>query len=353
MKKIFFILPTLDCGGADRVTVTFAKGLNKAEFEPMIINIGKNEGELKESITGNLPLISLGKRNVSHSFFHLFELIKREKPDFLFSSRSHVSIIILLLGLFFKKLKIIIRVPNMPSNKIYASIKSKVVRYLEILLYKNAYKVISQTEEMKKEINEQYNINLEKIVTLTNPLDTELILSKLHNSINPFTVRNAINYVAVGNVCYRKGFDVLINAFKLLIIEHQNAHLYIIGRNESKYAQDLIMNVKKMQLEDNIHFLGFSSNPYVYMNYCDAFVLSSRMEGLPNVLLEAGYLNKPMVSTRCVPYVDKLVQNGVNGYTVEIENIEQMHLALKKVISIKFNNIENSDNYTNLEQIFN
>ena len=65
------------------------------------------------------------------------------------------------------------------------------------------------------------------------------------------------------------------------------------------------------------------------------------------------YLNKPIVATRCVPYIEKVVHNGVNGYTVEIENIEQMHRALKKVISIKYKNIEKIDNYTNLKPIFN
>lgn len=338
MKKIFFILPSLECGGAERVTITFAKSLNQNDFSPILINLGSNEGALKESVPNYLPIISLNKKNISRSFIALLKILMKEKPDFIFSSINDISVLLLIIGLFLRKLKIIVRVPTMPSNHLYCDVKSKIIRSLEELLFKRADKIISQTDEMKKEIFETYKISSNRITTIINPLDIDYIHTKLKSSISPFPDnRNQINYLAVGNVSFAKGIDTLTTAFHQFTRIYQNAHLYIIGSYESNYAQNLIIQIKSKKLEENIHFLGFKTNPYIYMKYCDVFVLSSRMEGLPNVLLEASYLKKPIISTMCIPYVEKIVKNGLNGFTIEADNADQMYHALKKILLIKEN----------------
>lgn len=334
MKKVFFIIPNLDCGGAERVTITFAKHLNKFNFSPTIINIGSDEGQLKESMN-ELPIITLGKKSVFSSLILLLRILRKEKPDFIFSSLDNVSVLLLLISFLFRGSKIIVRVPTMPGNKLDDRIKEKIVRSLGIWLFRNAYRVISQTDEMKKEVLQKYNVQSEKIITINNPLDIDYMHSKLEYSENPFQKENTLNFITVGNISYAKGIDILIKAFSRFVIEHDNVQLYIIGRKESLYARKLIKIVKDTRMDVNVHFLGFRTNPFLYMKFCDAFILSSRMEGLPNVLLEANYLNKPIISTRCVPYVEKIISDGKNGFIVENENVDQMHLALKKILTIK------------------
>lgn len=356
MKKVFFIIPSLECGGAERVTITFAKNLNPDNFSPVLINIGYDEGALRESIPRHLPIISLRKKNISGSFIALFKILKRERPDFIFSSINDISVLLLIIGFFLRKIKIIVRIPTMPGNKLYKDIKSRIVRSLEILLFKRADKIISQTEEMKKEIFETYRVGLSRITTIINPLDIEFIHTKLKSSVNPFPNDcDQLKYLAVGNVSYAKGIDVLTEAFNHFLLNYKNAHLYIIGSCESKYAKNLILQTKIKKLGNNIHFLGFKRNPYVYMKYCDVFVLSSRMEGLPNVLLEANYLNKPIISTRCVPFVEKIIQNRVNGLIVEPDNIEKLHYALREILLIKENTIpvpvDNSKSFNEFQTI--
>jgi hypothetical protein len=65
MKKVFFVIPNLECGGAERVTVTFAKHLKNHHYSPVILNIGPDKGKLQEFIAGELPIISLGRKSVS------------------------------------------------------------------------------------------------------------------------------------------------------------------------------------------------------------------------------------------------------------------------------------------------
>jgi glycosyltransferase involved in cell wall biosynthesis len=240
----------------------------------------------------------------------------------------------------------------MPSNKLYFNYKSKIISMFLTILYKRAYKIIAQTEEMETEIIDSYKVKKGKVFTITNPVDKDLIASKLKNLNYPFPERNVINYVAVGNVHFAKGYDTLIKAFKKLTEDISNVHLYIIGRDDSEYSRYLKKMVIDIHLESKIHFLGFESNPYVYMKFCDAYVLSSRMEGLPNALLEAAYLNKPIVTTKCVPIVERIVKEAINGYIVDVDNIEQMHFALINVL--KIHNIKNQiqDSSENLKSIF-
>jgi glycosyltransferase involved in cell wall biosynthesis len=337
MKKVFFVIPNLECGGAERVTVTFAKHLKNHHYSPVILNIGPDKGKLQEFIAGELPIISLGRKSVSSSMVIVIKLLIREKPDFVFSSFNYVSVWLLLINFFIRNLKIIVRVPTMPSNILDHQTKTKIVRSLQAFLFQNAYRIISQTDEMEKEVLEKYGVSSEKIITINNPLDFEYIHSRLEDSANPFQQKNTINFLTVGNISFAKGIDILVKAFGRFDREFKNAHLHIIGRNDTNYAQNLMEMVKSSD-DHNIHFLGFRSNPYIYMKYCDALIISSRMEGLPNVLLEANYLDKPIISTRCVPFVEKIISHGRNGLVIETESVEQMYQALKSILKIKSNN---------------
>ena len=71
------------------------------------------------------------------------------------------------------------------------------------------------------------------------------------------------------------------------------------------------------------------------MAHCDVFVLPSRMEGFPNVLLEAMCLNKPVVATTCLPVIQQIVKDGVNGYVCPEEDAEKMASSMTKALDLK------------------
>ena len=71
------------------------------------------------------------------------------------------------------------------------------------------------------------------------------------------------------------------------------------------------------------------------MFHSDCFVLPSRLEGLPNVLLEAMYLKRPVVASVCIPVIDRMVEEGYNGYKVKPEQPVAMAEAMEKALSLK------------------
>ena len=321
--KILFIIPAMKCGGAERVAVTFAKCLT--EHEVKFVNLGSAEDELSSWIEPNFPIISLNCRRSFGAYFPLKRLIRKENPDFIFTTHIYVSVILMLTG---KKntRKLIARFPTMPSNKLYKGLKIRIMEALERKLFRNTHTIIAQTDEMKKEICSLLNVNEENVVTIHNPIDMELIDKQTADIATPFD-KSKVNYLSVGNISPAKGYDTLITAFKLVLEKNSDAQLYILGRKETEYAQQIISTAKD---SPNIHFEGFCKNPYQYMKYCTALVLSSRMEGLPNVVLEAMYLNRPVAATTCVPIIDNLIKDGVNGYKSQPDNAESLASAMQK-----------------------
>ena len=189
---------------------------------------------------------------------------------------------------------------------------------------------------MRQEAMERYHLAENKVVTINNPIDREMVLSSAEHHDNPFT-EGEIQFLAVNNITYSKGIDVLIKAFALVRKQIPKAHLTILGRTNSDYAKEITNQVSP---SDGISFMGFKANPYPYMRYCDVFVLSSRMEGLPNVVLEAMCFDKPIAATTCVPIISQIIRDGSNGYTCKPEDASGLATCMME--SVRLKNIHNT-----------
>ncbi len=345
--KILFVIPTMKCGGAERVAVTFAKHL-KNTHDVIFVNLGQPNGELFSWIEPYFQTISLGYSRSITALRKLKRIIKETNPDFIFSTHIHVSALLMLIRKS-TNTKIIIRIPTMPSNHT-EGLKMIILEMFERKLFKKAYKIIAQTDEMKYEICNMLNVDDQKIITIHNPIDTELIDRQTADITNPFDPTKT-NYLSVGNISPAKAYDTLIDAFVKIQEKTPEAQLYILGRTEGKYAQQIIAIANG---NPNIHFEGFCDNPYRYIKFCSALVLSSRMEGLPNVVLEAMYLNRPVAATTCVPIINDLIKNGVNGYKAEPDNAESLAIAMLQAAMLQeiHNENNNESNISKINKIF-
>ena len=92
--------------------------------------------------------------------------------------------------------------------------------------------------------------------------------------------------------------------------------------------------VKHNELQGSVEFTGFKSNPYIYMKNADCFVLSSRNEGLPNVMIEALYLGTPVAAFKCIPVIERIVSEGRTGYLASKENVEELAAAMEKAVTL-------------------
>ncbi len=337
MKKVLFFSLGL-VGGAERQTVLISKMLNPQKYNIKYVLVRRSISNDLNSLENFIPtqsnIINLIWSSQVKLFYDFYNTIRTEKPDVVFCSAMHLNIRLLLLSILFPKCRFVIR------NENYLYTISKRNKILIKYLYKLADKIVTQTDEMKAEIL-NLGISSDKVYMLQNVIDTERINQNLLEN-NPYT-STVKKFVASGRFSHQKGFDILIEAFKLVIDIIPDAELYILGKNNGNCEHEynkVIQIINKYGLQNNVFCLGFQNNPYKYVKNADVFVLSSRYEGLPNVLIEALYMGIPVAATTCIPIIERIVSVGKNGYLSPPED----YIALSKAMlnSLKLGHVESN-----------
>ena len=123
--------------------------------------------------------------------------------------------------------------------------------------------------------------------------------------------------LAVGRLSEQKAFDVLIQAFSL-VRKKRPARLLILGEGEDRLALEAL--ILKLGIKQDVELMGFVQNPYAFMAHASLFVLPSRWEGLPTVLIEALYLGMPIVATDCPGGSREILRDGALGRLVPVDD---------------------------------
>ena len=332
VKEKIVVLVGSNCGGAERVSVLFAKILHQNGYQVQLLVYRKKNSSnfpLKPFIPDYLPFVEVAYTAAKLMVFDILKEIRRIKPDLVFSSISTTNNNVLLL----KKLRlincrVIIRMNTSPKR--LSNQENRVSRRL----YPLADVIISQTEEMKSEMMEVYKLPSSLITVVHNPVDTKLIDDKIKEKVDFDS--SCKHFVAVGRMNPIKDYPTMLSAFATLHQRNPNTMLHVVGKKASAEQMERIQTfLIEHDIEKSVFFEGFQSNPYKYMAAGDAFVLSSIIEGLPNALLEAMYLGVPVVTTDCFHFVNQLVKNGENGYVVSVKDVNAMADAMEKSLTIR------------------
>lgn len=328
-KKIL-VFAQSDVGGAERMSVTITKSLDRDKFKVEYYLVGDFEDErapLKQFIPDDLSVHCIGSCSSILLILKFFFILAKEKPDVVFASVLNINNKLLVLRKLFRHVKFVIRCDN------YLYTYNDKQRIIILKTYPNADIIIAQTEEMKQELIDEMHISEDKVVVLQNPVDTETINKKIQTGKIPYSDDGKVRYVASGRFAYQKGFDLLVEAFAIVKKQQLEAELYIVGRNDGgfeDYYNEVKQLIEKHGLQDSVKCVGFQNNPYVYIKYADCFVLSSRWEGLPNVMIESLYLGTPVAAFKCIPVIERIVTDGADGYLAEKENVESLAKAMMK-----------------------
>lgn len=173
-----------------------------------------------------------------------------------------------------------------------------IVNPLAKLLYNRADSVVAVSEELRKELIDEFGINENRISAITTGCDLNSINSRKHEPIEE-SIRTRLKekrvVCNVGRMSYPKGQWHLIRAFKSVKESVPNAVLILAGEGElEKYLRDII---ERLDLAEDVILLGHTDNVYKYLNISDVFVFPSLLEGFPNALAEALCVGIPCVAT--------------------------------------------------------
>lgn len=320
--SVMFILPDLETGGAERIVTTIANHLSRDRFDIKILLLRKQGGYLS-LIKKDVEIIDLNIERIRNSLKPILSQIYRRKPDIVFSGFGEVNAYLSLFIKLFPKIKFIARETNVVSEHV----TRKEIKFF-YNFYNNYQKIIAQSDDMMNDLVDNFNIKKHKITKINNPVDFEFINEKLLISIKPESFKyNYKNVVAIGNLSARKGFDNLLKVFSRL--KNENIILHILGDGKDR---ELLHQMKDFLGLKKVIFHGRQENPYQFLKFADLFILSSRYEGFPNVLLEAGACGTYSLANNCRGGINEIIQDKVNGEISDIENHEDFSQKIMQIL---------------------
>ncbi len=338
-----FVLPAdLIGGGAQQVLFTIINYFITQGKNCTVVFLVKKKHHGWESIEDKCTIVYLNNTSVYKGFFSAAKYIRALKKSYhIKHAISSQSLINGLLG-FLKFIKILkhTKLVLRESTSIFLRFKG-----FKLLLYKTAYVIgyrqadliICQTDLMKQQLLEAlpWLKKKDSIVVIPNPVNLDEISTKSNEVIN-FEIDNYI--VAAGRLIPEKGFDILVEAFNQL--ENKDLKLVILGVGEDQENQKLANQIQSLHLEDRAILYGYVKNVYPIFNKAKLCVVSSRIEGFPNVLLQMMSQNNNVVSTKCAGEISNI--NGI--FTCETNDANALSTIMEKAL---INNKDNRNLYFN------
>jgi glycosyltransferase involved in cell wall biosynthesis len=338
-KKVFFLIPTLSGGGAERVIVNLLQHIDRTKICPHLVLFYK-KGEYLINLSADITIHELKKNEYKYGFqwlilFKLKMLIKNERPDIIISFMWYPN----FLNIFAKYLSgIDYRIVVSERLTVSVSCEGRLTELLRRVIirffYNRADSIIVNANAMGVQLRQMFSIPLDKIKVIHNPINIQkIILLSKEDVHNPWYKENVPIIIGVGRLSSQKGFSYLIKAIHIIDREGIQCRLLILGKGkEDKKLKKL---VKDLCIDDKVIFLGFQENPYKYLAKSTLFVLSSLYEGLPNALLEALSLGVPSIATRCPTGPEEIITDGVDGILVPPADEKALANAIKKLLLVK------------------
>ena len=335
-KKFLIFVPSIEDGGVEKNLFLIANHISKKGINVSVISANKDKKKFfKKNINFICPKTNyFNKKNRFYKtifcFYLLFSFFLRNRDILILSFQANIYAIFFS---FLFRIDIITRSNTAPPG--WSSNVFK--RYIFKVFFKYPKRIIVNSLDFKKQLDNEFGVNS---LCIYNPFDAKIIKKKLKKKVKiSFFKKNSFNFINIGRMTDQKDQLLILKAFKNLKkkIEFK---LIILGKGKNK--KNLENYINQNQLKNNIKLVGYKKNPYPYLLKSDIFILSSRFEGLPNVLLESQFLNKIIISSNCPTGPREILLNGKAGYLFNVGDVKQLENKICYVTNKKnYNLIKN------------
>jgi glycosyltransferase involved in cell wall biosynthesis len=285
MRRVLFVVPHLEPGGAERVVTTLLRSLSRERFE-LHLALVVSRGRLLQDVPGDVPVHDLAAGRVRWAPLRILALVRRLRPDVVFSTLGYLNFALLLLrGLLPSGTPVVVREAVAASSQIAGYPRERLWRAAYRWLYPRADAVVCPAQDVIEDLVQRFGVPRGRTRYIPNPVDVEQVAAEAEKGGSPYGGGAGPHLLGAGRLEAQKGFDLLIDAFARLAGRLPDAQLWILGEGPERGA--LEARVSERGLDGRVHLVGHVANPHRWMRHADVFALSSRWEGLPNALLEA------------------------------------------------------------------
>ncbi|MBT9550651.1 MAG: glycosyltransferase [Hydrogenophaga sp.] len=311
--------------------VTLLKHLDRSRFRLSLAVIDVRGAVFRDDIPSDVEFIDLGVTRVRHALPKIVALIWNRRPDVVFSTLGHLNLALSIIRFLLpREVRTIARETSIVSATLQTYAHPGVWAMLYRRFYPRHDLVVCQSRYMNADLIERFGFSSERSVVINNPVDIDHIRRLASSPLDHAgSMPGRLRLVAAGRLSEVKGFDLLIEALGLL--NNPNVHLCILG--EGLLLNELKQLAVSNGVANQIDFVGFQANPYAWFARADAFVLSSRHEGFPNVVLEALACGTPVIATPAPGGTREILDSFVDCVVAESVSAQALATAIASYLS--------------------
>jgi glycosyltransferase involved in cell wall biosynthesis len=319
-------------GGAERVMLQLARGFIDLGYTVDLV-MGRAEGPLLSEVPERARIINLNVGNPFTMFMRLTQYLRAERPAALLSPFEVTSVIAILAKRISRvSTRVVIRVSVHLSKNKRTRWKKLVEKLVVSKVYPLADGIVTVSRGAAQDLSVYAAISPARIQVINNPVISEQLLEAAGQLVDHpfFNADKTPVILGVGRLTEQKDFPTLIQAFDILR-KRIRARLIILGDGEERPALENL--IRTYGLQDVVDLFGFELNPFAFMKKASVFVLSSKWEGLPGVLIQALACECPVVSTDCLSGPSEILKDGQYGHLVPVGDAEAIASAIESVLS--------------------
>ncbi len=330
--RLACFLPSLEGGGAERVVVNLLRGLVERQVQAQLI-LASAHGSYIDQVPPQVEVVDLGAKHVRQAIWPLRRLLKEQPPQVLISHLSHANLaaVLAMRPLQIPTRLLLVEHLTMSAYK-GTTIKDRLIQPLARWLFKHADAVAAVSRGAARDLEEQLRMPSESVHVLYNPVvDASLEQKRQESLSHPWLdASDQPLVVGMGRLTEQKDFGTLIRAYAQ-IANPSSCRLVILGEGEERAELEEL--VRQLGLEERVLLPGFVENPYAWLNQADLFVLSSRWEALPTVLIEALACGVKVVATDCPSGPAEILQDGRWGRLVPMQDEQALAAAMEQALA--------------------
>lgn len=264
----------------------------------------------------------------------LIKIVFKEKPDIVHTHTPKAGLIGMLASYICRvpiRLHTIAGLPLMVAT----GFKRSLLESIEKLTYRCATKILPNSKSIKSFILDHAFTSEKKLHIIGEGSSNGIDLKKYTPDVLDDSKINLLKkdllfdennfyFLAVGRIVRDKGIEELVNTFKKINLEYSNTRLVLLGTFEKEL--DPISSEIELEVKENlnIHFIGWSDHVEYYMSFCNALIHASYREGFPNVLLQAGAMNCPIVCSDIPGNID-IVDDMQTGLLFKVKDRDHLY----------------------------
>jgi glycosyltransferase involved in cell wall biosynthesis len=343
--SVAILLPTLRVGGAEKVLIELANGLARHEWPVQVLTMSA-EGPLADNLSPRVEIVDLACATYRRAVVALARHYARARPQIVLTSVYATGLAaIAAKAISGYKPKVVIGAHNSLRSKVSRPDNLK-DRYLLLPLcqalfpWADAFVPVSQG--LAQELQAILRLPDKKVRVIYNPVVSPQLLAQAgepldHPWLGDSLVRDFKTLVSVGRLVEQKGFDVLLKAFAR-VSDGRDCRLIIVG--DGPLRPELQALAEELGMGLLVDFVGLQDNPYKFVSRADLFVLSSRWEGLGNVLIEALACGCPVVATDCKFGPSEILGGGAYGRLVPIDDPGALAICISEALTSNKTNLQ-------------